>query len=197
VIYFYLVALLPPFLDVIKYIIHLIIVRRPSTWDKNRMQRVAEEPCKSRSESKICGPDFTALKSSDPQLRMQIPVKTDRLKNNQIGLVSSGRSGWLVLLVAIAAVHRPGAIGLEGNLTRLSALCAGGIVHLSWAAAKAASVAASISFHLNSLTFVSTQRIDICHKNISVKNPLNRRQCSRLPMLNPDYIPVGRDAGPV
>jgi hypothetical protein len=58
-----------------------------------------------------------------------------------------------VLLVAIAAIHWPGAIGLEGNLTRLSALCAGGIVHLSWAAAKAAPAAASISFHFNSLTF--------------------------------------------
>jgi hypothetical protein len=58
-----------------------------------------------------------------------------------------------VLLVAIAAVHWPGAIGLEGNLTRLSALCAGGIVHLSWAAAEAAPAAASISFHLISLTF--------------------------------------------
>jgi hypothetical protein len=58
-----------------------------------------------------------------------------------------------MLLVAIAAVHRPGAIGLEGNLTCLSALCAGGIVHLSRAAAKAAPVAASISFHFNSLTF--------------------------------------------
>ena len=58
-----------------------------------------------------------------------------------------------MLLVAVAAVDRPGAIGLEGNLTCLSALSAGGIVHLSWAAAKAASVAASISFHVNSLTF--------------------------------------------
>jgi hypothetical protein len=58
-----------------------------------------------------------------------------------------------MLLVAIAAVHRPGAIGLEGNLTCLSALCARGIMHLSGAAAKAASVSASISFHVNSLTF--------------------------------------------
>ena len=58
-----------------------------------------------------------------------------------------------MLLVAIAAVHRPGAIGLEGNLTCLSALSAGGIVHLSWAAVVAASVSASVSLHLNSLTF--------------------------------------------
>ena len=150
-------------------------------------------PAKADRNQKLAGRNLSALQLTDPQLRMQIPVKTDRLKNNQISLVSSGRSGWLVLLVAVAAVHRPGAIGLEGNLTCLSALCAGGIVHLSWAAAKAASVAASISFHLNSLTFVSTQRIDICHKNISVKNPLNRCQCSRLPMANPDYIPVGLD----
>jgi hypothetical protein len=53
-----------------------------------------------------------------------------------------------MLLVAIAAVHRPGAIGLEGNLTCLSALCAGGVVHLSRAAAVAASVSASVSLHL-------------------------------------------------
>jgi hypothetical protein len=65
-----------------------------------------------------------------------------------------------MLLVAIAAVHRPGAIGLEGNLTCLSALSAGGIVHLSWAAAKAASFAASISFHLIHLPLASIPRID-------------------------------------
>ena len=58
-----------------------------------------------------------------------------------------------MLLVAIAAVHWPGAIGLEGNLTCLSALCAGSIVHLSRAAAKAAPAAASVSLHFNSLTF--------------------------------------------
>ena len=58
-----------------------------------------------------------------------------------------------MLLVAVAAINWPGAIGLEGNLTCLSALCASGIVHLSRAAAVAASASASISFHLNSLTF--------------------------------------------
>jgi hypothetical protein len=76
-----------------------------------------------------------------------------------------------MLLVAIAAIHGPGSIGLEGNLTCLSALCAGGIVHLSGAAAKAASAAASVSFHFNSLTVLSTQRIDLCHKNISLNVP--------------------------
>jgi hypothetical protein len=58
-----------------------------------------------------------------------------------------------MLLVAIAAINRPGAIGFEGNLTCLSALCAGGIVHLSWASVEAASASASVSLHLNSLTF--------------------------------------------
>ncbi len=74
--------------------------------------------------------------------------------------VSSGWSGWPVLLIAIAAVHRPGAIGLEGNLTCLSALSASGIVHLSWSAVKAASGAASISFHLIHLPLASIPRID-------------------------------------
>jgi len=58
-----------------------------------------------------------------------------------------------MLLVAVAAIYWPGAIGLERNLTCLSALSASGIVHLSRAAAVAASASASISFHLNSLTF--------------------------------------------
>jgi hypothetical protein len=71
-----------------------------------------------------------------------------------------------MLLVAIAAIYGPGSIGLEGNLTCLSALCARGIVHFSGAAAKAASAAASISFHFNSLTVLSIQRIDLCHKNL-------------------------------
>jgi hypothetical protein len=75
-------------------------------------------------------------------------IQNDSPKGNAIGSVSSGWPGRLVLLVAIAAVHRPRAIGLEGNLTRLSALCAGGVVHLSWAAVVAASVSASVSLHL-------------------------------------------------
>jgi len=71
-----------------------------------------------------------------------------------------------VLLVAIAAVHGPGAIGLEGNLTCLSALGAGGIVHLSWAAVVAASVSASVSLHFNSLTFGIDSMNRSYYKNI-------------------------------
>ena len=73
--------------------------------------------------------------------------------DEMICLVSSGWPSRLVLLVAIAAVHWPGAIGLEGNLTCLSALCAGGIAHFSWASVEATSVSASVSLHFNSLTF--------------------------------------------
>jgi len=58
-----------------------------------------------------------------------------------------------MLLVAIAAINRPGPIGLEGNLTCLSAICAGGFAHLSGAAAKAASASASVSLHLIHLPF--------------------------------------------
>jgi hypothetical protein len=74
-----------------------------------------------------------------------------------------------VLLVAIAAVHRPGAIGLEGNLTCLSALCASGIVHLSWAAVIAAAISASVSLHLNSLTF----GIDSMNRSYYKNDPTN------------------------
>jgi len=65
-----------------------------------------------------------------------------------------------MLLVAIAAINRPGSIGLEGNLTCLSALSACGIVHLSRAAVVAAPAAASISFHLIHLPLASIPRID-------------------------------------
>ena len=71
-----------------------------------------------------------------------------------------------MLLVAIAAVHGPGAIGLEGNLTCLSALSAGGIVHLSWAAVVAAPVSASVSLHFNSLTFGIDSMNRSYYKNI-------------------------------
>jgi hypothetical protein len=71
-----------------------------------------------------------------------------------------------MLLVAIAAINRPGSIGLEGNLTRLSALCAGGIAHLSGAAVEAASASASVSLHLFSLTFWHRFREPILLQNI-------------------------------
>jgi len=63
-----------------------------------------------------------------------------------------------MLLIAIAAIYRPGAIGLEGNLTCLSALCTGRIVHFSGASVvirAAATPAASISFHLFHLPLAS------------------------------------------
>lgn len=66
-------------------------------------------------------------------------------------LKSSGWSGWPVLLIAVAAINRPGPIGLEGNLTFFSAFCTGRVVHLSGASVVAAP--ASISIHLNPLTF--------------------------------------------
>jgi hypothetical protein len=53
-----------------------------------------------------------------------------------------------MLLVAIAAVNRPGSVGFEWDLTCLSALSAGGIVHLSGASVEAASASASVSLHL-------------------------------------------------
>jgi hypothetical protein len=73
-----------------------------------------------------------------------------------------------MLLVAIA-VHRPGAIGLEGNLTCLFALSASGIVHLSWAAVIAAAISASVSLHLNSLTF----GIDSMNRSYYKNDPTN------------------------
>jgi hypothetical protein len=75
----------------------------------------------------------------------------ERSLKKPICFVSSGGSCRLMLLVAIVAVHRPGAIGLEGNLTCISSLCAGSIMHLSWAPV-AATVSASVSLHLDSLT---------------------------------------------
>jgi hypothetical protein len=88
-----------------------------------------------------------------------------------------------MLLVAIAAVHRPGAIGLEGNLTCLSALCAGGIVHLSRAAAKAAPVAASISFHFNSLTF-GIDSMNRSYYKTSYQTRLIRRSVASIQLSN-------------
>ena len=56
--------------------------------------------------------------------------------SNSRDLKSSARwSGGLVLLVAVAAVHRPVAVWLEGNLASLSAIGAGRLMHLSGAAA--------------------------------------------------------------
>ena len=99
-------------------------------------------------------------------------AKTDRLSNNQIGLVSSGRPCRLMLLIALAAINRSCSIGLEGNLSLLPALCTCRIMHLSWAAAVAASAATTAASifsleHLIHLPFVSIQRIDPATINIS------------------------------
>ena len=96
-------------------------------------------------------------------------IEYERSLKKPIYSVSSGRSSWLMLLVAIAAVHRPGAIGLEGNFTCLSALCASGIVHLCWAAVVAAPVSASVSLHLDSLTF----GIDSMNRSYYKNDPTN------------------------
>jgi hypothetical protein len=82
-----------------------------------------------------------------------------------------------MLLVAIAAINRPGSIGFEGNLTCLSALSAGGIVHLSWASVEAASASASVSLHLFHLPLASIPRIDPTDKT-SHQIQLKRRLCS-------------------
>jgi len=97
-------------------------------------------------------------------------VKTDRLSNNQIGLVSSRRPCRLMLLIALAAINGPCSIWLEGDLSLLPALCTGCIVHLSWTAAVAASAATTAASifsleHLIHLPFVSIQRIEHATNN--------------------------------
>jgi len=111
--------------------------------------------------------DFTKIVfAGHLTLRHQYTLDDNQLSADRYGMqirsVSSGRPSWLMLLVAIAAINRPGSIGLEGNLTCLSALSARGIVHLSRAAVVAASpaAAASISFHLIHLPLASIPRID-------------------------------------
>jgi hypothetical protein len=75
-----------------------------------------------------------------------------------------------VLLVALAAVNRPGSVRLEWDLSLLSALRTGYVCHLSRAAVKAAStIATAAAFilsleHLIHVPFVSIQRTDIRYK---------------------------------
>jgi hypothetical protein len=97
-----------------------------------------------------------------------------------------------VFLVAIATINGPAAVGLEGNLTRLSALCTGRIVHLSWAAAKASS-AASISFHLISLTFYRLKE-SIYATKTSQQKFFESTQCSSFLKATLAYISVGQNA---
>ena len=50
-----------------------------------------------------------------------------------------------MLLIALAAVNRPGSVRLERNLSLLAAFGAGNVGHFSWSAAIAASKAAAIA----------------------------------------------------
>jgi hypothetical protein len=77
-----------------------------------------------------------------------------------------------VLLVALAAVNRPGAIRLEGNLGLLAAFGASYVCHFSGttvvaAAAAAAAATAVLIFslkHLIHVPFGSIQRIETRYK---------------------------------
>jgi len=109
---------------------------------------------KSARKIKSCRANKSPCPNYPARITIRIWDNENRMKRF-FGLVSSGRPGWLMLLVAIAAINRPGAIGLEGNLTCLSALCTGRIVHLSWASVEAASASASVSLHLFHLPLAS------------------------------------------
>jgi hypothetical protein len=80
-----------------------------------------------------------------------------------------------VLLVALAAVNRPGSVRLEGNLGLLTAFGASYVCHFSGTTIVAASAAAAAATtvlifslkHLIHVPFVSIQRIELATKNIS------------------------------
>ena len=86
-------------------------------------------------------------------------------------LISSGCPGRSVLLIAVAAVNRPGSIRLEGNLGLLAAFGAGYICHFSGTAVVASSGATAVFVfslkHLYSLTLLSIQGTDYATKDIS------------------------------
>jgi len=103
-----------------------------------------------------------------------IMVKTEQLDNNQWSnrSISSGCSGWPMLLIAIAAVNGPCSVRLEWDLSLLPAFWASYVCHFSWTTVIAASAAATAVFifsfkHLIHLPFVSIQRIEPATKNIS------------------------------
>jgi hypothetical protein len=77
-----------------------------------------------------------------------------------------------VLLVALAAVNRPGSVRLEGNLGLLAAFGASYVCHFSGTTIVAAAAAATAVFifsfkHLIHVPFGSIQRIELATKNIS------------------------------
>jgi hypothetical protein len=74
-----------------------------------------------------------------------------------------------VLLVALAAVNRPGSVRLEGNLGLLAAFGASYVCHFSGTAVVAATAAATAVFifsfkHLIHVPFISIQRIETRYK---------------------------------
>jgi hypothetical protein len=102
-----------------------------------------------------------------------------------------------VLLVAIAAVNRPGSVRLEGDLSLLPALRTGYVCHLSWSTVKAATAtaAAAVSIisleHLIHVPFVSIQRIEPATKIISIKI-IEPTQCSFFIKVSLVNIPGGQ-----
>ncbi len=73
-----------------------------------------------------------------------------------------------MLLIALAAVNRPGAVRLKGNLGLLPAFGTGNVCHFSGTAVKAPSAAtATLVFslkHLIHLPLGSIQGIEACYK---------------------------------
>jgi len=121
--------------------------------------------------------------------------QADQLK---IVSISSGCSGRSVLLVALAAVNRPGSVRLEGNLGLLATFGASYICHFSRTTIVAATAAATTVFvfslkHLIHLPFVSIQRTESSLQKTSQQISLNRRKCNLFPSINREYISVGQN----
>jgi hypothetical protein len=90
-----------------------------------------------------------------------------------------------MLLIAIAAINWPCPIGLEGDLCRLSALRAGYVRHLSWAAVEVsatASVTAAATIlsleHFISLSFSIDSKNRTALQKTSQQTQLNRRNAA-------------------
>jgi hypothetical protein len=76
-------------------------------------------------------------------------------KKDQDLISLKASSGWPVLLVALAAIYRPGPVGLEGNLGLLATICTNCIAHFSWASVEATT---SFSIHANSRILLDIAR---------------------------------------